>query len=133
RCWAEIEDRVSDQLPWPVIRHVTTAIDVEASDPARRHLLFVQKDVIAGATAANGVGVRVLEQDQGVGDEAGATLVRDPVLQRPGLVVCNPTEPANVHVSPRRPARGPGWPRGRSCAPAGRTRHGGSRASAPRL
>src|SRR2546423_5210332 len=98
-----------------MVGDVPAAVDIEAGDATRRHLRLVQKHVVPGATPADRVGVRVPQQDQGVGYEASTALVRDAVLQRPGRVVGNLAEAANVHVSPRRPGPGPGWPRGMSC------------------
>src|SRR5207244_12826348 len=71
---AEIEDRIADQLPRAVVSHVPAAIDLEAGDAARRKLRFIQKNVIAGATATDRVRMRMLEQDEGVGYETSACL-----------------------------------------------------------
>ena len=125
---SEIEDRIADQLARAVIGDITAAVDVEAGDTARLHLRLAEKDVVAGAASADGVGVRVLEQDERVRHDPGAPAAGQPILQRPGLLVWNQSEPADVHVSQRRRGPVPDWPRGTSCAPVARIPHDGSRA-----
>src|SRR5438067_51190 len=76
------------------------AIGVEAGDAARRECGLVEKDVSAGATPGDGVGVRMLEQNQRVGDQARAAFVGQPPLESPGLLIGNAPEPTNVHDQP---------------------------------
>src|SRR5439155_2315669 len=107
RCGAQIEDRIADQLAGTVIGDVAAAIDLEARDAARRKFRLVEKDVVAGATPADGVGVRMLEQNQRVGDQAGAALVCYSSLEVPGFLIRNPAEPANLHDQPAAARAGP--------------------------
>src|SRR5207247_8399248 len=83
----EIEDWIADQLASTVIGDVSAAVEVKAGDPARGEFGIVEKHVIAGATPAYRVGMRVLGQHQGVRAQPSTALMPNPALERPDFLV----------------------------------------------
>jgi hypothetical protein len=90
----QIEDRIRDNLPGPVVRHITTA-------PRFMHFdALCCKLPIAGfhmrpavATDAEGYHSWMLEQEQKIGNTPGTALLDERLLQREGVGIRNNTEP----------------------------------------
>ena len=101
------EDRVADQLSRPVVGDVAASV---GPDELGAHLSRRAEQVPEVAAHAERVDVRVLEQEQVVVD----TLGEQPPLERVGVAVADPPQPADV----QRPAGGGARARAR------RTSHG---------
>ena len=65
---AQVEDRVADELPRPVIGHVPAAVDLVEGNAARGQQLIGRENVGAPRVAAQREHGRVLEQQQHVAD-----------------------------------------------------------------
>src|SRR5207249_4307750 len=96
----QIDDWIANQLSRPVIGDVATSIHVKAGDTARRQLGFGEKDMVPRATSSDGVGVRMLEQDQGIGRQSRAPGLGEAILQRPGRRVPHEPEATDLHDQP---------------------------------
>ena len=79
----QIEDRIADDLAGPVIRHVAAAAGLEHFDAARRQLIWRREDVRARRRRfdAERQHVRMLQQQQRVGNAVGASVLDQRALQ----------------------------------------------------
>ena len=94
---AQEEDRVADQLARPVIGDVAAALDL-----VERRVAEVEQVLAVGA-AAGGDHVRVLDEDERVGDLVALARAHQLALQRPDLA-----EVAGAEIEE---AGGRGWRR----------------------
>ena len=93
----EIENRIADQLARPVIRHVAAAAGLEHVDAERRQSIGRGQDVrTAVFLDANGEDVRMLQEQQRIGNAIGLALVDQPALQLEPVRVGNEPEPPHL-------------------------------------
>ena len=79
--FAQVEDGIADDLPRPVIGDVATAVGGMEGDAGAAQDLFAGQEVLHVAVAPQRDGVRVLQQEELVGDGAGLALGHEPLLQ----------------------------------------------------
>ncbi len=89
---ADVEDRVADELAWPVVGDIATPIGVDELGADR---VGIDEDVLGPRPNPEGVHMRVLQQEQVLGP-AGAK----GVLEGEGVPVANAPEPADVKLTP---------------------------------
>jgi hypothetical protein len=93
----EVDDRVSDHLAGAVIRHVAAAAGFEYLDAPRRELIRRGDDVRPAVLLdADRDHVRMLQQQQGVGDAVGFAILDERALQVERVGVGNETEPPHL-------------------------------------
>jgi len=88
--FAQIQDRVADDLSRPVIRDVAAAVGGMKSDAGAAQDFFAGQQVFPVAVAAHRDRVGVLQQDELVGNRAGLALRHQPLLPFEGLAVLEP-------------------------------------------
>src|SRR5688572_6053876 len=94
---AQVHDWIADNLPGAVIGHVTAAAGLENLNTARHKLLGRGKNVRAAVFLdADGDDVRMLQQEQGVGNAIGLAILDEGALQLEAVRVRN--EPESSHV-----------------------------------
>ena len=86
---AEVEDGIADELAGAVIGGLAAAIDLD--DGMGKMRGAAQAGLVRGA--ANGVNRVVLEEQELIGDGAGAALGNEAVLEGEGLPVIDPAQP----------------------------------------
>src|SRR5512137_1133739 len=79
-----------------MVGHVSTTVNPEHLDAALLELFFTQQQVRSLSAPAKGVGVRVLEQQQGGWSLTPGDLPGNLVLQIPGLLVGYRSEPTDM-------------------------------------
>ncbi len=93
----EIENRVADQLTGPVVGHIAAASGLEHLDAARRQLLRRGDDVGSAVLLdADGHDMRMLKQQEGVGNSAGLAILDQRALQLEPLRIRNEPEPTHL-------------------------------------
>ena len=88
----QADDRVGDKLAGAVEGDVAAAVYLQQG---RAERLGGDEETVAVHTAAGGVDRRVLQQEQRVLDLARGAADRQLALQRPGLLVADPAQPAS--------------------------------------
>ena len=85
----EVDDRIAHELPRPVVGHVAAAAGVGHGDAQFSQPSLGRQNVPAPAVAlhAEREHVRMLQQEQRVGNGAGLALLHERALQRQRLVV----------------------------------------------
>ena len=89
-------DRIGDELAGPVIGHFAAALDPDHLDAPGRQVGRGRADVGLVGLPAQGQDGRMLEQEERVGDVARDALVDEPFLDRPGLAIADPAQPADI-------------------------------------
>jgi hypothetical protein len=92
----EIQDRIGDELAWPVIRDVAAPTGLEGLDPEGRQPPAVHQDVLRLPGAAERENVRMLEKQQLVGDLCRRPLADESFLETEPIRVGHRPEPTNL-------------------------------------
>ncbi len=116
---AEPEDRVADQLPGPVVGHVASPARLEELDAALAQLGVAGQHVLAVGARPQRDDVRVLEQEELVGDLAGCAAAHQAGLEVEGARVLDQPEAGDLQ------GRGLRFGRGGGGAAVGLRRRGG--------
>jgi hypothetical protein len=91
----QIDNRVSHQLAGAVVGNVAAAVDIVDRDTTFQQLLRREEDVVAAAPAAEGEGVRMLEEQQNIRDSIATSRLGELPLQSPGFVVIDASQAAH--------------------------------------
>src|SRR6185503_3078035 len=101
----QIENRVADDLPGSVIGHIAPATGFVHLDAMHRKLVLGGGDMRAAVTAdAKGNHSGMLEEEEQIGNAAGATVFNERLLQVERIVVWNTPEAADFEDPRRRRA-----------------------------
>jgi hypothetical protein len=95
---AQIDDGVSDQLAWAVIRYVAAAIDLVELDAALGEFFVAGKDVGAVGVAAERQNGRVLQHQKRVTNQILLSRRDDLLLDGESLAVWDATEIEEIDV-----------------------------------
>ena len=90
----EAEDRVGDELAWPVVGDLAAALHAQDLDPAGGELGGGREHVGVVRLATQRQHRGVLEEQQLVVDPAVRSGRRETLLQVPGLAIGDPAQPA---------------------------------------
>jgi hypothetical protein len=79
--FAQVQDRIADDLSRPVIGHIAAAVRGMEGDAGAGQEFLARQKVFHVTIAAHGDGVGMLQQDELVGDDAGLALPHELLLQ----------------------------------------------------
>ena len=92
----EIEDRVPDDLPWPVVGDVAAAAGLEDGEAPRFQLVVGPEDVARFRAAPERDHPWVLEEEQRVGHELAGARLDQLLLRGQAVLVLDQPQPADV-------------------------------------
>ena len=93
----EIDDRIADELPWPVVGHIAAAAGLEHLDAERGQPFRCRHDIAATVLLhADGDDVRVLQKKEGVWNAPGLAVVNQGALQLERVRVRDEAKPTDV-------------------------------------